>query len=151
MIVFELTCAARHRFEGWFNSGDDFDRQSGRGLVSCPTCGTSKVTKVPTAKIKRGETQEPQAAAPVPARQAAAAGQPVAMPTPEQMAAFIDHVLQNSENVGKKFADEARKIHREEAPARPIRGQATKEEAESLWEEGIPVLPLPIPSSGEMH
>jgi len=61
------------------------------------------------------------------------------------LAAFIDHVLVNSEDVGTRFAEEARKIHHGEAPHRSIRGQATSEETEALLEEGVPVLPLPIP------
>lgn len=153
MIVFELTCSAKHRFEGWFSSGEDFDRQRERGLLTCPVCSTAAVSKVPTAKIKRSEPAEPD-----PASQAVAAkgqqGTAVAMPSAQeraQMMALIDHVLANSENVGSKFAEEARKIFHKEAPERAIRGTASREQTEELLEEGIPVLPLPLPPQSDWH
>lgn len=155
MIVFELTCSAKHRFEGWFSSGDDFDRQRERGLLTCPVCSTAKVTKVPSAKIKRSESSEP---APAPAAQPVAgkAQQTAAMAMPSaqeraQMLALIDHVLAHSENVGPKFAEEARKIFHKEVPERAIRGTASREETEELLEEGIPVMPLPVPPQSDWH
>lgn len=158
VIVFELTCSARHRFEGWFSSGEDFDRQHARGLLTCPVCSTATVSKVPTAKIKRSESSEPSAAAAA----GPGAGQSksmvpsaqMAMPSASeraQMMAFIDHVLSNSENVGSKFAEEARKIFHKESPERTIRGTATREETEELLEEGIPVMPLPVPPQSDWH
>lgn len=150
MIVFELTCDAKHRFEGWFASGEDFHGQTARGLLTCPTCGTKSITKVPIAKIGRSESQPP---APV-ANEAPVSSDntvPVSMPDRAKMMAFIDHMLSTSENVGSKFAEEARRIHREEAPARSIRGQATRAETEALLEEGIPVLPLPVPPQTDWH
>ena len=150
MIVFELTCEAKHRFEGWFASGEDFQGQTARGLLSCPMCGTKSVTKVPIAKIGRSESE---AAAPA-ANKAPASSEnplPVSMPDRAKMMAFIDHMLSTSENVGSRFAEEARRIHREEAPARSIRGQATREETEALLEEGIPVLPIPVPPQNDWH
>ncbi len=149
MIVFELTCEAKHRFEGWFASGEDFNGQTARGLLSCPTCGTKTVTKVPVANIRRGESES---AAPArPSAPVASNAMPVTMPDRAQLMALIDHLMTTSENVGDKFAMEARRIHHEEAPARSIRGQATKEETEALWEEGIPVLPLPVPPQSDWH
>jgi len=158
VIVFELICPDHHRFEGWFASSGDFDGQKARGLLQCPTCGKASIEKLPTAKIGKSE---PTAVVPreqksdhIHAGKAAAApasGQPVGMPSPEQVQKVIDYLLSNSENVGKKFAEEARRIHREEAPGRSIRGIATKEETEELLEEGIPVLPLPVPPQGEWH
>jgi hypothetical protein len=151
MIVFELTCDAKHRFEGWFTSGDDFNGQTARGLLSCPMCGTKSISKVPTANIRRAETVAPPAAPVQSGGGADKSAMPMTMPNQAQMQAFIEHVLTSSEDVGKKFAEEARRIHREEVPARSIRGQATREETEDLLEEGIPVLPLPVPPSTDWH
>jgi hypothetical protein len=151
MIVFELTCDAKHRFEGWFASGDDFNGQTARGLLTCPTCGTKSISKIPTANIRRSEP-DAQPAAPVPTVSSAdKSAVPMTMPNQAQMQAFIEHVLTTSEDVGKKFAEEARRIHREESPARSIRGQATREETEELLDEGIPVLPLPVPPPTDWH
>jgi hypothetical protein len=150
MIVFELRCDRDHRFEGWFASGDDFDAQHARGLVTCPTCASAAVSKVPSSRIRRAE---PERTLPVPAAQNAPVQQPPR--TPEEMQrrvmAFIEHVMKNSEDVGKNFPEEARKIHREEAPERAIRGVATREETEELLDEGVPILPLPVPPRGDLH
>jgi len=146
VIVFELQCSQLHRFEGWFASPDAFDRQHGAGEITCPVCADAEVRRVPSARIKRPPASVTDKAAATPA---APPGQPQsANPAPPQrmtLAAFIDHVLVNSEDVGTRFAEEARKIHHGEAPHRSIRGQATSEETEALLEEGVPVLPLPIP------
>jgi hypothetical protein len=141
MIVFELICARKHRFEGWFGSGEDFAKQQRSALLSCPMCGTGSVEKLPTAKIRTGEQQAP----------AAPRKQLPAKPAPATLNEFIDYVLLNTEDVGRKFPEEARRMHREEAPRRDIRGVATREEAAELIEEGVPVLPLPIPPADERH
>ena len=150
MIVFELICPDHHRFEGWFASANDFEAQKSRGLLTCPSCGHSEIAKLLTAKIGKTEvTTDPPRAKNIPATQASA--QPVSMPTPQQLQGMVDHLFANSENVGNQFADEARRIHREEAPARNIRGVATREETQELLEEGIPVMPLPVPPQGDWH
>ena len=141
MIVYELICADEHRFEGWFASAEAFERQRESGLVACPVCSSGAVEKLPSARIRRGtQLEERPPAAPV-------AKQPLPAQRPTMtLASFVDHVLQNSEDVGSRFPEEARKIHYEEAPRRGIRGVASREEAEALAEEGISVLPLPIPA-----
>lgn len=141
MIVFELICRHRHRFEGWFASAEDFDGQKRRGLLSCPVCSDSKIEKLLTAKIGRPESEapavvQPAAAKPEPAR---------------NVREMIDYILLNTENVGKDFPSEARRIHRKEARERSIRGVATGEEARDLLEEGIAVMPLPIPPREDWH
>lgn len=143
MIVFELICLDHHRFEGWFASAEDFDSQKARGLLSCPTCGKGGVKKLLTAKIGRGES-EVQQNLPVPAQTPAAQGQ-------ASLHDMITHVLKNTENVGDKFADEARAIHKDEAPQRAIRGTATRKETEKLLDDGIPVMQLPIPPKSGWH
>ena len=144
MIVFDLLCASGHRFEGWFGSKADFTSQKKRSLLSCPTCGSVQVQRVPSAtRANLG------AEAPKPAPQAAK--------TPEmegkdpfaiaQMlySRMLDELLTKSEDVGKEFPTEARKIFYREAPQRSIRGQATQEQHDELVDEGIPVARLPVP------
>ena len=137
MIVFELICREQHRFEGWFTSGEDFTSQQSRGLLNCPVCGGAHVVKLPTAKIRKQSTEV------VPAAPDNAV-QPV-QGSKIDISRVIDYILTHSEDVGKGFAEEARKIHYEEAPRRSIRGIATRSETEELTEEGVPVFSLPIP------
>jgi hypothetical protein len=143
MIVFDLLCSAGHRFEGWFGSAGDFGSQRSRGLLSCPSCGVAEVERIPSAaRVNFG------APAPKPAP-------PVKTPDMEGKDPFaiaqmlysrmLDELLTKSEDVGRKFPEEARKIFYEETPARPIRGHATDEEHEELLDEGIPVARLPLP------
>jgi len=149
VIVFELQCPDSHRFEGWFASAEDYERQLGAGQIACPVCAASGVRKVPSARIKRPRELP---APPQPDKKQLPAAPAAAKPAPTQqmtLAAFIDHVLVNSEDVGTRFAEEARKIHQGEAPRRSIRGQATAAETEALLEEGVPVMPLPIPPKDE--
>ena len=149
MIVFELVCSGQHRFEGWFASGDDFEQQRLGGLLSCPVCSTGQVAKLPTAKLGRsGEDapRGPRASDPQTRPTAPSAAQAAAA-----VAAFVDHVLLNTDDVGQAFPAEARRIHREEAPRRGIRGIATREETEALADEGIAVFSLPLPRREDYH
>lgn len=144
MIVYELICAEEHRFEGWFASSEAFERQRDAALLACPICSSPAVERLPSARIRRGS----QAAAEVapPGTTAKHADSPAATVT---LASFIDHVLRNTEDVGARFTEEARRIHYEEVPRRGIRGTASREDAEALADEGIAVFPLPIPPSEE--
>ncbi len=143
MIVFDLICRDHHRFEGWFASGEDFTSQQNRSLLSCPVCGSVHVEKLPAAKIRKQST-EPVESAPssavAPARSDKA-----------DISRVLDYILTHSEDVGKTFADEARKIHYDEAPRRNIRGVASRDETEDLREEGIPVFSLPIPPQDQWN
>lgn len=140
MKVLNLHCAHRHSFEGWFASEDDFQGQLQRGLVECPMCGDTGITKLPSApRLNLGASQP-----------GATKQEVVAMPQANLQAAWLKmvrHVMANTEDVGEKFAEEARKIHYGETEERGIRGQASREETEALLEEGIGVLPLPIPKA----
>ena len=137
MIIFDLTCGHGHRFEGWFASADDFERQSKAVLVRCPVCDDASVVRVPSAKVHVGKAtidapstaEEPEAEK--------------AMGLPDELVRKLREIVRNTENVGHRFPEEARKIHYEEVPARPIRGQATKDDADALREEGIDFSPLP--------
>jgi hypothetical protein len=145
VIVFELICPKHHRFEGWFASSDDFDGQKGRGLLSCPSCGRSEIEKLPTAKIRTTGSDV------LPAVREEKVSTPANAKPPANLQELIDYVLMNSENVGSKFATEARRIHQHEVPYRNIRGTASRQETEELLEDGIPVMALPIPSQNDWH
>jgi hypothetical protein len=140
VIVFELICADRHRFEGWFASAEDFEGQKALGLLSCPVCSDSKIEKLLTAKIGRPDAETPASAQP-----------PAAPVKSRNLHEMIDYILLNTENVGKEFPAEARRIHRKEARERSIRGIATGEETRDLLEEGIAVMPLPVPPRKDWH
>jgi len=156
LIVFNLSCAADHRFEGWFASGEDFDAQRGRGLLSCPMCGSADVSKQLSApRLNLHAQPEKRAERHTHAGDAAAAKaeapqQPVAMLSAQQqelLRELVRQVVQNTEDVGDRFAEEARKMHYGEAEERGIRGHATPEQTEALLDEGIAVMPLPIPAA----
>ncbi|GHC73375.1 hypothetical protein GCM10007320_09960 [Pseudorhodoferax aquiterrae] len=140
MKVLDLQCPHGHGFEGWFGSEDDFQSQLARGLVECPVCGDTSVTKKLSAPRLNLGASVPAESKP----------REVAAVDPQLQAAWmkmVRHVLANTEDVGGRFAEEARRIHYGEAAERNIRGQASREETESLLEEGIPVMPLPIPKA----
>ena len=128
MIVFDLRCAEGCAvFEGWFDSGSDYEQQSGRGLVQCPYCGTDRVEKAPMApRVGRSDATGPQ--------EAFAA-----------LAAMQARMLSQSEWVGADLPETARAMHLGEIEPRAVHGQACADEARSLIEEGVPVLPLPLP------
>lgn len=141
MKVLNLQCAGGHGFEGWFGSEDDFQDQLARGLVSCPLCGEAQVAKLPSAPRLNFGATAPEAR--VPARQEVVATPDAAMQA--ALMKMVRHVMANTEDVGERFAEEARKIHYGETEERGIRGQASREETEALLDEGISVLPLPVP------
>lgn len=127
MIVFDLQCQdSGDVFEAWFRSGADFEEQSGRGLVECPVCRSSRVSKAPMA--------------PRVPRKGAGDAPPLA-----QLAALQKAILKDSEWVGDRFAAEARAMHLGESDARPVHGNASAADAKALIEDGVPVAPLPLP------
>ncbi len=144
MKVLNLQCSHAHAFEGWFGSEDDFQGQLARGLVECPLCGDSAVTKLPSApRLNFGASEPARAPAAAQAKQ-----EVMSAPNAQLQAAWmqiVKQVMSNTEDVGEKFAEEARKIHYGESEERGIRGQASREETQELLEEGINVLPLAIP------
>ena len=149
MIRYELVCDQGDRFEAWFRGSADYERQAVDGLIVCPHCGSSDVAKALMAPTVR--TSKKMAAAPVDAGAAAAnTVQLAAGPDPsiaEAMALLrkiSKHVRENADDVGRWFAEEARKIHYREVEPRNIVGEATEAEAEALLEEGIAFHPLPV-------
>lgn len=141
MKVIDLRCQSGHRFEGWFASDDDFLEQNGRSLIECPLCADKVIVRLPSAPRLNlsGAREATPSEAPAAAPDAAAELQ-------TRWMQMVRQVLKNTEDVGDKFADEARRIHYGETPQRGIRGQASAEEREALRDEGIEVMPLPIPA-----
>jgi hypothetical protein len=149
MIVFDLACAQGHRFEGWFASGEEFARQSEGHLVRCPVCDDAEVVRLPSAKVRVSASSEHESA---PTQTpAAGAAQEMIAGFPAELVAKLREAVHSAENVGHRFPEEARKIHYDEAPARPIRGQASKEESAELEEEGIEFSSLPDFLVRDMH
>ena len=150
MIVYDLECEHSHRFEGWFGSASDFDTQLAGTLLSCPLCGSGNVVRRPSAsyvntgaverkpRVTHGEHNAQKSAA-------ASAAQHYANVSSEMVAKIVEHIVKTTEDVGNKFPEEARKIHYNEAPERHIRGTATARDVESLRDEGIEVVSLPVP------
>lgn len=139
MIIFDLSCRDEHRFEGWFRSAEDFGQQQASGLVSCPQCGSVDIRRLPSAAhLVTGSSGQsmPEGPTGVSAEGALAV-----------LKAVVDRVVAGSEDVGKAFAEEARKIHYHETPARAIRGEASAREFAELQEEGIDVVRLPDPKA----
>ncbi|HEY3150673.1 MAG TPA: DUF1178 family protein [Candidatus Binatia bacterium] len=143
MVIYNLVCKKKHSFEGWFPSFEDFQKQAEKKLISCPTCGTTKVEKVPHAcavHVKK-EQPAPPAKKPEPAPPA-----PLSPTEFKEMLIRVHHyVKQNFEDVGPRFAEEARQIHKGKADERPIHGTATTQETKELVEEGVPFAALPKP------
>ncbi len=145
MKVLDLQCAHQHRFEGWFASEDDFAGQLARGQVACPLCGNTQIQKMlsaPRLNLRAGRQPAPEQ--PSPGAEPAAGG--ALVPDPALQARFLTamrELLANTEDVGERFADQARAMHHGDADPRNIRGHTTPEVALELIEEGIPVLPLP--------
>jgi len=134
MKVFDLRCAQDHRFEGWFGSEDDYASQRERGLVECPMCSSKAVERLPSApRLNLGASQQEM--------------QDVVRPNDTQALWLraLRHVIDHTEDVGERFADEARRIHYGEIEHRGIRGRASREQSEALADEGIEVMVLPIP------
>ncbi|MBN8533712.1 MAG: DUF1178 family protein [Rhizobiales bacterium] len=136
MIRYALACEAGHAFESWFRASDDFETQSKRGLISCPQCGSVRVTKQIMAPAVRSIGKE--------AAQSVALADPRDAEMRQFMRAYRQFVENNAEHVGDKFAEEARKIHYGETEERAIYGAATPTEVRELREEGVEVAPVPI-------
>jgi hypothetical protein len=148
MIVYDLVCGRQHRFEGWFGSADDFARQCDAALIRCPMCDDASIQRRPSANILVGRTPEIIAPERTQASEPAPKDVPVQSKEPSvandaKALALLRRLVTETENVGRAFPEEARKIHYEEAPKRGIRGQATSEEADALREEGIDFMSLP--------
>jgi hypothetical protein len=151
MKVFNLQCVHGHPFEGWFKDLAAYEDQREGGLLECPYCGSREVEKTLSApRLNLSGAQEPAPSAPALAPAPAKAEVPAVTVPPESAQALVAamkivrEALSSSEDVGARFAEEARAMHSGEAPSRSIHGQTSLETARELAEEGIPVLPLPF-------
>jgi hypothetical protein len=172
MKVLDLQCDAEHVFEGWFASEADYVSQQARLLIACPMCGSQSISKMLSApRLNLGAAQPVTAQAQLQADASASrpASPPANSPTSSQATATQDitavaggnpelmlqaawlqvarQIVTQTEDVGPRFAEEARKIHYGESEQRGIRGQASREETAALLEEGIEVMPLSLPES----
>lgn len=132
MKVYNLSCEQNHRFEGWFSSEEDFNSQSEANRIECPVCENRTIKRLPAAprlNLSGAPALQDDMAATVQA----------------QLLNMIREIADKTEDVGERFAEEARRIHYNEVPERAIRGVATAPECEALIEEGIDIVPLPSP------
>jgi hypothetical protein len=153
MIRYQLTCEQGDRFEAWFRGSEDYETQASAGLIICPECGSSEISKalmtpaVRTSRGRRVATLEPQ---PTPARERGETVPLAAGPDPsiaeavEVIRKVTRHVRDNADNVGRRFPEEARKIHYREVEPRNIYGEAIPAEAKELLEEGVDFHPMPL-------
>jgi hypothetical protein len=133
MKVFDLCCDAGHLFEGWFKSQDDFDAQERGGRIGCPLCGSALIRRRPSApRLNLGMHAQPEPPAPEAQVQSA-------------LVQAARELIANTEDVGNRFAEEARRIHYKEVPERGIRGIASRAEAHELAQEGIRIVAFPYP------
>jgi hypothetical protein len=143
MVVYNLLCKKKHSFEGWFPSFEDFQKQAEKKLISCPTCGSTKVEKIPHACAVH--VKKEQAASPAKLPEQAPPAPPTAAEFKEMLIRVHHYVNENFEDVGPRFAEEAKQIHKGEAEERPIHGTATISEAKEMADEGVPFVALPKP------
>ena len=142
MIIFDLACQNDHCFEGWFQSGEDFAAQLARSLISCPQCGSMEIRRVPSAvHLTRSAPPSARELPAIDLRDGALAA----------YRRLTEMLLANCEDVGARFAEEARRIHYLEADERSICGEASAEEYDGLREEGIDVFRLPLLKPGNLH
>jgi len=135
MVIYDLSCADGHKFEGWFKQPDDFSEQLESSLLSCPVCGSVSIRKLPTAShIKTGASRESTS------KSLQLHNDASLIEATQRLRAHID---ENFVNVGAQFPEEARKMHYGESEKKQIRGTATSDEVRSLAEEGIDAFPLP--------
>ncbi len=154
MIRYALVCSKGHDFESWFQSSDAYDKQRKRALVACPVCEDTKVEKaLMTPQLKRtdkGRSLPAPVASEAPASSPEPAPSPVALMSPQEqefrskLKELREHLTRNSDNVGKQFPEEARKMHYGEIEHRSIYGEASPDDAKALHEDGIEFHPLPV-------
>jgi hypothetical protein len=141
MKVLNLRCGRNHRYEGWFASDEDFADQAERSAVACPICGDTEALRLPSAphlNVSRHSTPAAAVTSDAPSGE---------MTLQSQWLRAVRHVMNSTEDVGERFPEEARRIHYGEVEERGIRGRASREDAEALREEGIEVMPLPLPDA----
>ena len=161
MKVLNLRCSFDHHFEGWFASQDDFQSQLDHAQLECPMCGDKSVQRLPSAPhvvTSSSRALAPPSESAVSARSASPPSVPMVAPPPPPpgvdpaefqtaLMRAVQHIITHTDDVGPRFAEEARRMHYGETDERPIRGQATSDEAKALHEEGIEVMAFPMPAA----
>ena len=136
MIRYALKCAEGHDFDSWFRDSEAYDTLRKAGQVNCAVCGDTRIEKsIMAPAVSNARKSEPSTDAPLSAP---------AHPAEAALRKMREHLEKNADYVGKEFASEARKIHDGEADARGIWGEASREDAKALVDDGIPVAPLPF-------
>lgn len=159
MKVLNLQCAQGHGFEGWFGSDDDYQQQQASGQLSCPLCDDQAISRLPSAprlNLSGARAPEPAASATDAGASPAQAMSTHGGPSSQARAMWlkmVQRVMKDTVDVGERFPEEARRMHYGEAEQRGIRGQASAQERAELAEEGIEVMPLPLPAAlkGSSH
>ena len=153
MKVYNLGCDQQHRFEGWFSSEEDFLSQSDHHLITCPTCDSPQVHKLPSAPHLNLSHATASTSAPTSISSSvstSAAGQDarsdLAIRQESALFEMARYMLKNTEDVGERFTEEARRIHYNEVPSHAIRGVASPSQREELAEEGIDFVELALPA-----
>jgi hypothetical protein len=164
MIRYSLSCKNRHTFDSWFQDSSAFDRQVKRKLVACPHCGDTRIEKTimaPQVSDSKRATRRKAVEKALDKSVAADAGATPAVPVPASSDAVTiaspqerelraklkelrEQIVKNSDHVGARFPEEARKMHYGESEHRSIHGEASLEEARELAEEGIEFYPVPV-------
>jgi hypothetical protein len=151
MKVLDLRCSHDHRFEGWFASDEDYRSQDERGLIGCPLCADTEISRLPSAPRLNVSKARELTAQPVPTTPAGgnegASQVQLAHGMQQQWMRAVRHMMATTEDVGPRFPEEARRIHHGEVEARGIRGQASREEAAALRDEGIEVVAVALPDA----
>lgn len=147
MKVLNLRCANGHGFEGWFASDDEFMAQNGAGMIECPLCADRIIGRMPSApRLNLSNAREPMSRV-TPTPPAGPAQTQAALPLQTQWVDAVRRLLSQTDDVGERFPEEARRIHYGETEARGIRGQASEAERRALVDEGIEIMSLPIPAA----
>ena len=134
MIIYDLRCRDGHKFEGWFKDRGAFDEQRGKSLIACPVCGNTNAVMVPSSVAVMGKENHSSAERP-----------PAGVSPLKVLREFQEYVQKNFDDVGEKFAEVALRIHHGEEDGRNIRGTTTRSEEESLREEGVRFIKIPLP------
>jgi hypothetical protein len=154
VIIFDLVCDQEHRFEGWFASAAEYDRQAKDKLVQCPLCGSDNTRRVASAAHVHTSVGRPGGGGPeADGQEAGHEPHGAAKLSSRALAKIVQYIVENTEDVGREFPEEARRIHYREIPTRQIRGTASPDEVAELTEEGLEVIALPfrLPERDKIH
>jgi hypothetical protein len=134
VIIYDLRCRDGHQFEGWFKDREAFEKQKADRLIACPVCRSNDAEVVPSSVAVMSRDSRPAAQKPV-----------EGVSLLKTLKEFQEYIRKNFDDVGDKFAEVALRIHEGEEEGRNIRGTTTQSEEETLREEGVAFIKLPVP------